>query len=77
VVLVRMQPPPGAAANVPLQLAVTYTDRSNQTSVTRRTVGIPPALLGGEEGQAEGFYQSSGVRKAVLLARYTDLMKGW
>ena len=23
------------------------------------------------------YYQSSGVRKAVLLARYTDMLQGW
>jgi hypothetical protein len=39
-----------------------------------RTVDVPVDVL--EEGGAE-FYQSSGVEKAVALARYTDILQSW
>ena len=78
VVLVRMAPPAAAAGSsnaAPLNLAVTYTDRSNQSYTSRRTVGAAPELLATE---SDGdFYQSTGVQKAVLLARYTDLIRSW
>eukprot|EP00887_Chlorella_sp_A99_P004125 scaffold23.g4125.t1 len=91
VVLLRVAPPPAGADSQPLSLAVSYTDRANATFTSRRTVGIPAALLaaqqaGGGGGASEGpflppaedsFFQSSGVRKAVALARYSDLMQTW
>ena len=69
--LLRMRPP--AAANTPLQLTVTYTDREGKGATSKRTVGLPSGL--GEAGQ--GQYESSGVRKAVALARYVDILKDW
>uniref|UniRef100_A0A1D2A177 VWFA domain-containing protein n=2 Tax=Auxenochlorella protothecoides TaxID=3075 RepID=A0A1D2A177_AUXPR len=76
VVLVRMLRP--AAANTPLQLVASYRDRTafvrkRPASNTTRTV--PAGDLGATGPGAS--YQSSGVRKAILLARYTDLLRGW
>ncbi len=42
---------------------------------SERTVAGPAAVLAGD-GTAPAF-GSSGVQKAVLLARYTDLLQGW
>ncbi len=70
--LLRMAPPEGGA-NTPLQLAVSYTDRAGNRSTSRRTVGLPGSGLEADGGQ----YESSGVRKAVLLARYVDILKDW
>ena len=69
--LLRLQPPAGGA-NTPLQLTVTYTDRSGKTATSQRTVGLPAKKAG--DG---GMYQSTGVRKAVLLARYVDSLQDW
>ncbi|GAB4821981.1 hypothetical protein N2152v2_009027 [Parachlorella kessleri] len=71
VVLLRLQPPAGGA-NTPLKLTVTYTDRSGKAATSQRTVGLP-AMKAGDGG----VYQSSGVRKAVLLARYVDSLQDW
>ncbi|KAL6767183.1 CGL127B [Auxenochlorella protothecoides x Auxenochlorella symbiontica] len=76
VVLVRLLRP--AAANTPLQLVASYRDRTafvrkRPASNTTRTV--PAGDLGATGPGAS--YQSSGVRKAILLARYTDLLRGW
>lgn len=67
----RMKPP--STANTPLELAVSYTDRAGKAATSRRTVALP----GGLGANAEAEYESSGVHKAVLLARYTDLLKDW
>lgn len=50
------------------------------TRSSRRTVALPPGFT--EAAAAPGtapltFYASSGVQKAVLLARYTDLLQTW
>lgn len=76
VVLVRLLRP--LAVNTPLQLVASYRDRTafvrkRPASATTRTV--PAANLGSAGSGAS--YQSSGVRKAILLARYTDLLRGW
>ena len=47
---------------------------------SRRTVALPPGFT--EAAAAPGtapisYYASSGVQKAVLLARYTDLLQTW
>ena len=68
VVLLRLAPPP-SGSNTPLQLAVTYSDRSGQRYATRRTVGLPAGAVAAAAGGEEPFYGSSGVRKAVLLVR--------
>lgn len=80
VVLLRLKPP--SDVSEPLQLQVTYTDRAGVQHVSKRTVGIQQsvrsALQPGMGGSGDlAFYQSTGVRKAVLLARYTDLVRNW
>lgn len=74
VVLLRMQPPPGRtlATAQPLKLSARYTDRSGKKFDTVRTVQVPAAAKTGA-----AFFQSSGVRKAVALARLTDALQLW
>ena len=74
VVLLRMQVPQGGATAVPLNLEASYSDRQGKTYSTKRAVSISESALTSGSG---AFYQSSGVRKAVLLARYTDLVRNW
>lgn len=76
VVLLRMAPPntsnSDASANAPLKLSVSYTDRAGSSHNSLRSVELPEQLTNGLE-----FYQSTGVEKAVVLARYTDLLQTW
>ena len=74
--LLRMAAPPGGINALPLQLNVGYTDRAGQRFNSARTVALPAEALGGGGGGG-AFYESSGVRKAVLLSRYTDLVRNW
>lgn len=69
-----MRPP--AAANTPLQLMVSYEDRSGAKASFRRTVALP-AGVAGDGGGLPVAYDSSGVRKAVALARYADMLEDW
>lgn len=71
-----MKPP--AAANTPLLLTVTYSDRSGKKYTSRRTVGLPRQALAATDADTADestYYQSTGVRKAVVLARYVDLLR--
>lgn len=78
VVLLRMRPPPGttAATAPPLRLAARYKDRSGQQYNTVRTVEVPAAAA---EAATTGrpYFHSTGVRKAVLLARLVDALQCW
>ena len=78
----------GAPAPTPLSLTATYRDRALQLFSCSSRVPIPPALLmgaataaadAGEPGAAavEPLFQSTGVRKAVALARYVDALQSW
>jgi Ca-activated chloride channel family protein len=52
-----------------LTLAVSYTDRNGTFDGDEATVIFP---------EAEGdFYDNDGIRKAILLSRYADLLKNW
>jgi len=73
VVLLRMGAPVDGPNAVPLGLQVTYSDRKGEQHASQRTVALPQQVLGG----TQGYYQSTGVRKAVLLSRYTDLVRNW
>ncbi|KAL4420138.1 hypothetical protein ABPG77_010354 [Micractinium sp. CCAP 211/92] len=75
VVLLRMSPPQGGSR--PLLLAVGYTDREGQQYSTKRTVGLPQQAAEAASGGGGTFFESSGVEKAVLLARYTDILHDW
>ncbi|KAL4458691.1 hypothetical protein ABPG75_013556 [Micractinium tetrahymenae] len=74
VVLLRMAPPQGGSR--PLQLAVGYTDREGRQYSTKRTVAFPQQAASAAAGGGS-FFESSGVEKAVLLARYTDILHDW
>ncbi|OGK38176.1 hypothetical protein A3F60_03010 [Candidatus Roizmanbacteria bacterium RIFCSPHIGHO2_12_FULL_39_8] len=55
--------------NSPVRLNVSYQGRDGKREVTTKTAILPD---GGEE-----YYQNSGIRKAILLTRYTTLMKNF
>lgn len=52
-----------------VRLTARYETRTGQVRETNRTVQF------GDEGPP--YYENSGVRKAVVLARYADLMRNW
>ena len=52
-----------------MMLKVTYRDKENAQHVDETEVET-------REGESE-FYQGPGVRKAILLSRYSDLLKNW
>ncbi|PSQ15231.1 hypothetical protein BRD00_14710 [Halobacteriales archaeon QS_8_69_26] len=51
-----------------LELTASWADRQGRTDATSTTVKFP---------DASGTFANSGVRKAVLLSRYADLLKNW
>lgn len=69
------------AENIPLVLSVTWEDRAGVAGAANRTVGLPgpdvPLSSSAGNSSYPGVYESSGVRKAVVLARYVDLLKDW
>lgn len=52
-----------------LTLAVSYEDRNGTKDGEEAVVNFPDA--------EPDFYQNDGIRKAVLLSRYADLLKDW
>eukprot|EP01025_Chloroclados_australasicus_P049211 TRINITY_DN5595_c0_g1_i5.p1 TRINITY_DN5595_c0_g1~~TRINITY_DN5595_c0_g1_i5.p1 ORF type:complete len:642 (-),score=87.91 TRINITY_DN5595_c0_g1_i5:882-2807(-) len=69
VVLLKMFKPD---ANIPLTLRVSYKDRdtlelSESISEVEQFDNLPE----------EEYFDSTGVQKAILLARYVDLLRGW
>jgi hypothetical protein len=52
-----------------LKLAVSYEDRNGTKDGEEAVVNFPDA--------EPDFYQNDGIRKAVLLSRYADLLKDW
>ena len=69
VLLLRMIPPDDVHAS-PLTLTVTYEDRNGTQHTSQRAVSFPADM-------SSELYGSPGVEKAVLLARYTDLIQSW
>lgn len=84
VILLRLAPPEFSTSStnfelVPLILDASYTDRAGkkytsklQVDAFSTSVNEAPSTTASNQ-----YYQSSGVRKAVLLARYTDLVRAW
>ncbi|OPY50171.1 MAG: von Willebrand factor type A domain protein [Methanosaeta sp. PtaU1.Bin112] len=52
-----------------MRLSVSYEDRNGVKDSDEAEVMM--------SGQEADFYQNSGIRKAVLLSRYADLLKNW
>ena len=80
VLLLRMKPPPaGAGAPAPLALTVTYRDRTGTPFSSRKDVPLPDWVQAGTGAGAPAapVYESSGIRKAVALARYVDALQSW
>jgi len=59
----------GEGAFVHLKLSAVYEDRNGSPGASEADVTFGD--------QAPDFYQNSGVRKAVLLARYSEFLKNW
>ncbi|MBL7169640.1 MAG: VWA domain-containing protein [Candidatus Aenigmarchaeota archaeon] len=52
-----------------LELTVTYETREGEVRISSRSVEF--------EDREPEYFENSGIRKAVLLTRYADLMKNW
>ncbi|PSC67450.1 Cell surface [Micractinium conductrix] len=78
VVLLRLRPPQGCtpASAPPLRLEARYADRSGQRYTALLTVAMPAEGAAAADDD-DPLYQSSGVRKAVALARLTDALQSW
>ncbi|QLH79893.1 VWA domain-containing protein [Halosimplex rubrum] len=57
------------SADAVLDLTVTWTDRRGRSHENATRIRFPDA--------EPDYYANSGVRKAVLLSRYADLLKNW
>ncbi|MBN1324148.1 MAG: VWA domain-containing protein [Methanotrichaceae archaeon] len=70
-ILVKLEPVSleGGTPQGTLRLRVGYTDSYGRPGESVALVDMPPA--GGDA------YQSDGIRKGILLARYADLLKSW
>ncbi|WP_135665269.1 vWA domain-containing protein [Halorhabdus rudnickae] len=66
VVLVKLA---GDAEGAELTLRASWEDRSGSTDETTTTVDFPDS--------SPEHFDNTGIRKAVLLARYADLLKNW
>lgn len=72
VVILKLNPTSGAAgepANSQLKLKVSYEDRNGKQDSSEAQILFA-------EKDAD-YYENSGIRKAVLLVRYANLVKGW
>ncbi len=59
-----------------MRLAVSYQDRNGVRDSDEAEVDLDMANADMTKANAD-FYQNSGIRKAVLLTRYADLLKNW
>ena len=56
--------------NGKIKLEVTYKDRNGKKYKNTQTIGF-------DENKTEEFYDNSGIRKAIVLTRYVNLLKNW
>ena len=74
--LLRLKAPPaGGDAPPPLAITVSYRDRNMAPFSSRKAVLLPDWVRAG--AGAVPVFQSTGVRKAVALARYMDALQSW
>ena len=52
-----------------MKLKVSYTDRNGVQDSDEAVVNL--------QGKEPDYYQNSGIRKAIILSRYADLLKDW
>ena len=57
------------SSDASLKLRVTYEDRLGKQDSSEASVNIPD--------KQPDYFENSGIKKGVLLARYADLMKNW
>jgi Ca-activated chloride channel family protein len=64
-----------------LTLNVSYQDREGRTDGDEAVVDFSTGGEGNSEGvnwaERADFYENGGIRKAILLSRYADLLKNW
>jgi len=80
VVLLKLQPPSSLAQDSPaaqafdLGISVKYLDRNGMSHREHQTVHLHvPAHV----ASSPDYYDSSGVRKAILLTRYVSMLRTW
>jgi Ca-activated chloride channel family protein len=56
--------------NGKIKLEVTYKDRNGKNYKNTQTINF-------DENKTEEFYDNSGIRKAIVLTRYVNLLKNW
>ena len=56
--------------NGKIKLEVTYKDRNGKKYKNTQTINF-------DENKTEEFYDNSGIRKAIVLTRYVNLLKNW
>lgn len=72
VVILKLNPTSGAAAepvNSSLKLKVSYEDRNGKEDASEAQIMF--------KNRDADYYENSGIRKAVLLVRYANLIKAW
>ena len=52
-----------------LKLKISYEDRSGKSHSVETSIEL--------EGKPPEFFDNNGIRKGILLSRYTDLIKNW
>ncbi|MBD3300514.1 MAG: VWA domain-containing protein [Candidatus Moranbacteria bacterium] len=55
--------------NASLKLIASYEDRSGNQDSDQKSINFP--------AEKENYYENSGIRKGILLARYANLIKKW
>jgi len=68
IILIKLKKKSNSSA-VDLKLVLTYEDRNGKEYKIEEVVSFPAS--------EREFYEDNGIRKAILLARYADLMKNW
>jgi len=76
VVLLRLlQKSSTVAGDGTLKLRVSYEDRCGIPDFSE--LSVQPCLTNASAGDSNAFFENTGIRKAVLLARYTSVLRQW
>jgi Ca-activated chloride channel family protein len=69
IVLLKLRKTSGEDEDNAIRLKVTYEDRDGRKSSSQESFTFG--------GKSPEYFQNTGIRQAVLLSRYADLMKDW
>jgi Ca-activated chloride channel family protein len=75
--LVRKRSACSDLADGAITLRVTYEDRCGVPDFCEQRVVPPPKMPHESSASLHGYFENSGVRKAVLLARYASVLHQW